>query len=350
MKTLTLWVKISSTMRLALSSRNLNDDDVRDLRSVVALTGSSPQIQTVDLSNNCLTRPPVSLLALHSVSFVDLSRNSLATVGSGRLGDRPFPVSIQTLVLTFNHLTAVGDLRYLVHLESLDISYNNLLTLSSSTLPVSIRTLTAQGNAIVSVERLCNQRPALRLLHTLKLQDNNLHSAEELAKLASLPSLRHLHIHHNPISFNGTVRSILSTFPRLSTLDAQPFVHSRQQPPRPGSGMPRAVALSVTQDLPDADTVRHTVHQRHLRLLEERLTVALTDERRQKSQLRQLESLFTRLLQIRDDEVRELERVTTYVQVEVDKVNQTTRAKQELDSTFAEQHMQNVFRRVASEL
>lgn len=169
------------------------------LAEIVDLCSLFPKLQSLTLDGNrFMTKDRSASAVLPTVRTLSLSDTLLTTP---ELSDvlRLFP-SLQTLTHTSNALTTFTLPTPCDHLTTLDLSSNNLASLSSiesllSHAPV-LETLNLNNNDISALS------PATlpKTLHTLHLANNAISTFAHLDALrTTLPSLRHLRVTGNPL-------------------------------------------------------------------------------------------------------------------------------------------------------
>ena len=238
---------------LAFTARHADLCDVSPLQHY-------PYLQSVDLSHNALESLAV-LSACSSLRSLDASHNALTSLldfappralrcvnyshnniaGQLNVDSLLQNKYIEKLDVSVNRIEGLGAIGQLAHLRELDVSRNQLTSLSEvsnpalvtlnaggnfikelSSLPVralasSLRTLMLDANQITDlagVERLS-------LLTVLSLRDNQIDALEELSRLAVCEQLAEIDLRGNPIAEGGVQyrQQLLHVLPHLHKLD-----------------------------------------------------------------------------------------------------------------------------------
>jgi len=166
------------------------------------LVSTLPQLQSVDLSCNCL----VDLSALGQLkALLHLCVGSNMLSGAALVG---LPTSLVTLAAPHNEISSMRGLGKLERLQQLDLSHNGLVEVSdisglaqlrklnlshnklkarvSLPLPVSLRELWVQSNEIDSLNGLCSDMPLLTHLDASHNRIPRLNGLEKCPALISL--------------------------------------------------------------------------------------------------------------------------------------------------------------------
>eukprot|EP00667_Euglena_gracilis_P016340 EG_transcript_17085 len=189
-----------ATAFLKIDLSNLSLDDVELLQNY-------PALQEIDLSNNKLT----NLGPLHSLPHLlklNLARNGLSC--SRCLLPLAKPSMLVTLDLSHNSFSSVPELSHLQCLTSLKLDHNQLKDLNGVQALNSLTTLSACSNALTDISVFQHSEAELRRLH---LSHNHICGLEPLQQFRA--SLQELHLPHNDVLH----LSPLAKFSTLMCLD-----------------------------------------------------------------------------------------------------------------------------------
>ncbi|XP_030623053.1 leucine-rich repeats and immunoglobulin-like domains protein 3 [Chanos chanos] len=153
-------------------------------------------ITQLDLSHNRLQSLHRSLFTnLQHLSEIKLNNNELEAIPD--LG--PYVGNITSLILANNKISKISpeQLRPLVALETLDLSYNNIVELRSGSFPpLPLKNLYLNNNRISTLELGCFNNLS-STLQVLRLSRNRLSTIP--AKIFQLPNLQHLEMNRNRV-------------------------------------------------------------------------------------------------------------------------------------------------------
>ena len=158
---------------------------------------------------------PHVFASFHTLHSLYLDHNKLSDASLVALQSAP---RLTALFLHSNHITSLAALPALHRLRNLNVSENALTDLQGVERLTALVTLDASHNAVAAVEPL----RSLPHLRDLLLSHNCVSAAQSpLPTLAALPSLRVLHLHHNPLVTQQPAyrRTVLSQLPSLHWLD-----------------------------------------------------------------------------------------------------------------------------------
>ena len=153
-----------------------------------------------------------SFATLHTLY---LDHNKLTTASLAALSSAPL---LTALFLHSNHITSLAALPLLERLRTLNVSENALTDLQGVEQLTSLVTLDASHNAIAAIEPI----DQLHSLRDLLLSHNCITATPSpIPTLAALPTLRVLHLHHNPIVTQQPAyrRTLLSQLRAVQWLD-----------------------------------------------------------------------------------------------------------------------------------
>ena len=119
--------------------------------------------------------------------------------------------TLQTLDLSHNIISKIGDFSPCIDLVSLNLSFNNLTSVANANMMIGgIRQLILRQNNISSTDGL----EKLYALEFLDLAQNAISALSEIRRIANLPCLASLWLIGNPISWDKNYRvSVLVLFP-----------------------------------------------------------------------------------------------------------------------------------------
>ncbi|KAJ8007076.1 hypothetical protein DPEC_G00113810 [Dallia pectoralis] len=150
----------------------------------------------LDLSHNKLQSLDSTLFRkLRHLSEIKLNNNEFESVPDFGL----YAANITTLDLTSNRIARMSpeQLSPLQRLETLDLSYNNLLDIKAGSFPsLPLKTLIMNNNRISTLEANCFVNLS-STLHVLRLNRNRLSNLP--VKIFQLPNLQHLELNRNRI-------------------------------------------------------------------------------------------------------------------------------------------------------
>ncbi|XP_071508006.1 geranylgeranyl transferase type-2 subunit alpha-like [Diadema antillarum] len=122
----------------------------------------------------------------------------------------------RSLDLSGKELSTLHHLHHLSSLQSIDISNNQLASLSGANQLFCVSSLVADGNRLQDISHLAN----LPLLESLSLKDNQISTLSQLQSLSSCTALRSLDVSNNAVcevpDFTSKVKEIL---PQITTLN-----------------------------------------------------------------------------------------------------------------------------------
>ncbi|CCW69391.1 unnamed protein product [Phytomonas sp. Hart1] len=178
----------------------------------------APSVKAINLSNNSIHRF-MGGRTLRTVTVLDLAFNSLTTLQSSSL-----PPALVKLNLFHNQLTCLDMLdRFLPSLEELNAGHNALASDGIRNLPVALLNLNLQSNKLEDLASLST----VKRLVKLDLSENRLTTPGELGVLKSMSYLRYLSIQDNlftqdPFDLQSIVRNVA---PWILNLNGVPLSH-----------------------------------------------------------------------------------------------------------------------------
>uniref|UniRef100_A0A8D3DA82 Ig-like domain-containing protein n=1 Tax=Scophthalmus maximus TaxID=52904 RepID=A0A8D3DA82_SCOMX len=150
----------------------------------------------LDLSHNKLQVLDSTFFSkLQHLTEIKLNHNELEAIPD--LG--PYASNITTLILANNRITGISveQLRPFLTLETLDLSYNNIVDIKASSFPaLPLKNLFLNNNRISSLETGCFTNLSSSL-QVLRLNRNRLSAIP--AKIFQLPNLQHLELSRNRV-------------------------------------------------------------------------------------------------------------------------------------------------------
>ena len=150
-----------------------------------------------------------------TLSTLYLDHNKLTSASLAALSSAPL---LHALLLHSNHITSLTALPPLHRLRTLNVSENALTDLHGVEQLTALVTLDATHNAIATIEPV----HTLHRLRDLLLAHNCITaSPSPVPTLTALPTLRVLHLHHNPLVTQQPTyrRTLLSQLPSVQWLD-----------------------------------------------------------------------------------------------------------------------------------
>lgn len=122
-----------------------------------------------------------------------------------------------------NCIQTINGLEELHNLDTLNVSYNQIRTLSGLSCCPVLRTLICTNNQLSNLDSLQHLADC-KTLHTLDLQNNNISDPAVLEVFKQLPELRCLYLKGNPVVSNtkNYRKSIIAALPELRYLDERP--------------------------------------------------------------------------------------------------------------------------------